>query len=75
MKKEVFKKMTNCLDVYNNIDKWVVIAKCNDGDVVINKNGRIAFKLDEVNEIAMDHKNMGVEIEVMQYAKYREIYG
>ena len=60
--------------MFNNIDKWVVIAKCSDGDVVINKDGEIAFDVDTLKEIVIDHKNMGVEIEVMRYEKYLEIY-
>lgn len=74
MKKEVFNKLNKFFDMYNNMDKWVVIAKCNDGDIVINKDGVIAFDLDTAKEIAMNHINMGVKIDVMQYEKYLELY-
>lgn len=57
-----------------NMDKWVVIAKCSDGDVVISKNGENAFDIDIADEIAEDHQDMGPEIEIMQYTKYKEIY-
>lgn len=74
MEKEVFNKMNNFLDMYNNMDKWVVIAKCSDSDNVISKNGQIAFDIDMAGEIAKDHQDMGAEIEIMRYAKYKEIY-
>lgn len=56
------------------MDKWVVIAKCSDGDIVISKDGEIAFDIDIAGEIAKDHQNMGAEIEIMRYTKYKEIY-
>lgn len=56
------------------MDKWVVIAKCSDGDIVISKNGENAFDIDIAGEIAKDHQDMGAEIEIMRYAKYKEIY-
>lgn len=74
MEKEVFNKISNFFDIYNNMDKWVVIAKYSDGDVVISKDGKIAFDIDIVGEIAQEHQNMGAEIEIMRYEKYREIY-
>lgn len=74
MDKKVFNKISYCLDLYNNMDKWVVIAKCSDGDIVIGKDGEIAFDIDIAGEIAEDHQNMGVEIEIMRYAHYKEIY-
>lgn len=63
------------MDMYNNMDKWVVIAKCSNGDIVISKNGVIAFDIDIAGEIAKEHQNMGAEIAIMEYAKYKEIYG
>jgi hypothetical protein len=74
MKEEVFNKMSNVLDMYNNMDKWVVIAKCSDGDVVIGKNGEIAFDIDIAGEIAKDHQNMGAEIEIMRYIDYKKMF-
>ena len=56
------------------MDKWVVIARCGDGDVAILKNGEIAFDFDVANEIAKDHQNMGAEIELMRYNDYKEVY-
>lgn len=50
---------------------YVVVAKCSDGDVVISRNGEIAFDFWDADEIALDHLNMGAEIEVMQYADYK----
>ena len=74
MTEKVFNKINNCLDMYNNFDKWVVIAKCSNGDIVINKNGQIAFDIDTAKEIFIEHKDMGVEIEIIQYPKYLELY-
>lgn len=61
-------------EVKKPIDKWVVIAKCNDGDIVIKKDNEIAFDIDDAKEIAMNHLYMGVKIEVMQYEKYLELH-
>lgn len=61
-------------DKFNKKDRWVVIAKCSDGDIVIHKDGEIAFDIDIAGEIAKDHQNMGAEIEIMRYADYKEMY-
>lgn len=45
-----------------------------DGDIVIKKEGKIAFDIDIAGEIAKDHQNMGVEIEIIQYGVYKERY-
>ena len=74
MRKEVFNKLNKFFDMYNNMDKWVVIDKCNDGDIVIKKDNEIAFDIDDAKEIAMNHLYMGVKIEVMRYEKYLELY-
>lgn len=74
MKEEVFNKITKFLDIYNNMDKWVVIAKCSDGDIAISKNGQIGFDIEIAGEIAKEHQNMGREIVIMRYAHYKEIY-
>lgn len=65
------KDIKNLLE--NGLDKWVVIAKCSDGDVVISRNGEIAFDIDTVREIADDHQNMGAEIVMMRYADYKAV--
>lgn len=51
----------------NNIDKWVVIAKCTDGDVLISKDGEFAFDIEMANTIAKEHQNMGAEIKIIRY--------
>lgn len=56
-----------------NSHKYVVVAKCSDGDVVISRDGEIAFDFYDADEIALDHLDMGAEIEVMQYADYRKM--
>lgn len=70
--------LVNPIEVFNELveeaDKWVVIAKCSDGDIVIHKDGEIAFDIDIAGEIAKDHQNMGAEIEIMRYADYKEMY-
>lgn len=65
------KDIKNLLE--NGLDKWVVIAKCSDGDVVISRNGEIAFDIDTAREIADDHQNMGAEIVMMRYADYKAV--
>lgn len=71
-------ELTNPIEVFNKLveesDKWVVIAKCSDGDIVIHKDGEIAFDIDIAGEIAKDHQNMGAEIEIMRYADYKEMF-
>jgi hypothetical protein len=70
--------LVNPIEVFNELveeaNKWVVIAKCSDGDIVIHKDGEIAFDIDIAGEIAKDHQNMGAEIEIMRYADYKEMY-
>lgn len=56
------------------MEKWIVIAKCSNGNVVIGKDGEIAFDIDTANEIAKEHQNMGVEIEIMRYNEYKEMF-
>lgn len=56
------------------MNKCVVIAKCSDGDIVIKKEGKIAFDIDIAGEIAKDHQNMGADIEIIQYGVYKERY-
>lgn len=68
-------KESKFLDMNTHIDKWVVIAKCSDGDIIIHKNGDIAFDIEIADEIAKEHQNMGAEIEIMRYDNYKEIYG
>lgn len=63
------KDIKNLLE--NGLDKWVVIANCSDGDVVISRNGEIAFDIDTAREIAKDHQNMGVGIVTMRYVDYK----
>lgn len=65
------KDIKNLLE--NGLDKWVVIAKCSNGDVVISRNGEIAFDIDTAREIAKDHQNMGVGIAMMRYADYKTV--
>ena len=65
------KDIKNLLE--NGLDKWVVIAKCSDGDVVISRNGEIAFDIDTAREIAKDHQNMCAEIVMMRYADYKTV--
>lgn len=67
-----FDSRDNTLYVFN-MDKYVVVAKCDDGDVVISRNDEIAFDIDTTNEIAKDHQDMGVEIEIMRYDDYKEM--
>lgn len=56
------------------MDKWVVIAKCSNGNVVIGKDGEIAFDINTAGIIAKEHQNMGVEIEIMRYTEYKEMF-
>lgn len=53
--------------------KYVVIAKCSDGDVVIGRNGKVAFDSAIAVEIAKEHQNMGAEIVMMRYADYKAV--
>lgn len=56
------------------MDKWVVIARCSDGDVAILKNDEIAFDFDIANEIAKDHQDIGAEIELIRYTDFKKMY-
>lgn len=44
--------------------KYCVIAKCEDGEIMIGKDGNYYFDLQEAAEIAEAHSNMGAEITV-----------
>lgn len=63
------KDIKNLLE--NGLDKWVVIAICSNGDIVIGRDGEIAFDIDTAREIAKDHQNIGAEIVMMRYADYK----
>ena len=63
------KKVENDLRIKKG--KYVVIAKCSDGDVVIGRNGKVAFDSAIAVEIAKEHQNMGAEIVMIRYADYK----
>lgn len=67
-----FDSRDNTLYVFN-MDKYVVVAKGDDGDIVIGMNDEIAFDIDTANEIAQEHLIMFAEIEIIRYADYKEM--
>lgn len=46
--------------------KFMVVARCADGDLMISKDGIVEFDLDEANEIANAHKFDGAEVMVVE---------
>lgn len=67
-----FDSRDNTIYVFR-MDKYVVIAKCADGDVVVSRDGEIVFDFHDADEIAKDHLIMGVEVEIMLYDDYKEM--
>ena len=51
------------------MDKYIVIAHCADGDVIIGKDGVNDVTLDVAEEIVNDHRNMGVELSIVKLVK------
>lgn len=48
------------------MERYNVIAKCADGDVMIGKNGKYEFSFDEAQEVGYDHRNMGVTLFIIK---------
>lgn len=48
------------------MDKYNVVARCKDGDVIIGKDGVNDVTLDVAKEIADAHKNMGVMLSIVK---------
>ena len=46
----------------NVFDFYQVVAKCSDGDVVINKDGKDVFNLKEAKAIQAEHQGLGAEV-------------
>lgn len=44
------------------MEKFNVIARCTDGDLMIGKDGVYNFNYEEAKEIADAHKTLGAEI-------------
>ena len=64
MDKKLYNKFNEFFYMYQNMDKYNVIAHCADGDVIIGKDGVNNVTLDEAAEIVNAHKNMGVELSI-----------
>ena len=54
------------IEKYMIMDKYNVIARCKDGDVIIGKDGVNDVTLDVAKEIADAHKNMGVMLSIVK---------
>ena len=50
----------------NNKDKYIVIATCSDGDVIISKDGNKHFTLEQAQQVILEHTNIGADINIYQ---------
>ena len=46
----------------NPFDLYQVVAKCSDGDVLIGKDGKDVFNLNEAKAIQSEHQGLGAEV-------------
>ena len=49
--------------------KFIVLARCADGDVTISENGVSVFNFEKAQEIKNAHANLGAEVEVFEVQK------
>ena len=81
--KEEIREMKEQMNKYlldNAVDgQFVVIADCSDGQVIICKDGRISFELEDAVDIRDDHrelcKSSGIEVNVYMVQHGMDDYG